>query len=375
MSNEGRWRHEGNAFEQPGADATRPVHAGDAPRADGPGAYGPVSGSQGSAGHGTSAYGSDHGRGAQGASAYGSDRTGGAQGASAYRGSEYTAGGAGAAPTYQPSYGGGSGGDLPPGDGGRTPRGGGFPWLAVILGVLAVAAAAVAVWFFLLRDSGNEEAATDDADVEVPSGESGSDSAPPTDEDPSGDETPSDDPTEEGTGPGDESDTDSQDESETDDGSEDDTGGAESPSDDDADGPGTPDDATLLEIGETHTLENGMEVTLDAVERDAECATSPGDPFTALTFTVVAHDDELVPAVPPLPGITVSTSEGDINAVDVLGCIDDSESLPPVVGPGEEATGTVLVPDPVEGSYDVIYQPVTNIVSGGETEALAWTID
>ncbi|MGC5627004.1 hypothetical protein ACPYO6_01980 [Georgenia sp. Z1344] len=358
MSNDSRWRREGNAFEQPDGDATRPIPA-DSAAAQGASRY---DAARGAGGYGAASQ--SGGASAPGAS--GSHAATGGEGASGYPSS-------GAAPTYAPSYGGGSGGggDYPPGDD-RPQRGGGFPWLAVILGVLAVAVAAAAVWFFLLRDgdeNGGEEPTPDDSGIEAPSGEAGSDGtdgeeessddeAPSDDEDETEDETDENSETESGPdseSPSDDADTDEDDESPSDDGS----GGA--------------DDATVLEIGETHTFDNGMEITLDEAERDAQCLTSPGTPHTALTFTVSAGEDEVVPTVPPLPGITLSTSEGDLSPTDGMGC-STGDSMPPVVDGGEEVTATIYVPEPSDDSFDVLFRPAAGIVTG-ESESLAWTID
>ncbi|MGO1173918.1 MAG: hypothetical protein ACTMKU_06410 [Actinomycetaceae bacterium] len=368
MTNDGRWRHEGNAFEQPGDDATRQMpaadqHASGAHAAGPQGGYGQP-GYDGAPSHGA---GPEHG----GARAYGassapvyapsSGRSSYDDGAG-YDGPGYGGGG----------YGGGSGDDLPPG-GGRGGRRGGFPWIGVIVAIIAVAAAAAAVWYFLLRDSGGEDGGDESATAgtsQTPE-ESTSDAAPPpTDPDePSGDdaEEGSEEESEQGTGTG------SGDEDATED-PEDGTDGSESPSDDDSEGQGGNDGETggvvELEIGDTHTLSNGAEITLDEVERDFECRIPTSDPLVALTFTVVGGD---TPTDTPRPGISLSTSEGDTGLLDGAGCLDD-EGLSPVVESGEEASGIVLIAAPTEDPFDLEFSPVLSGFTG-TPETLTWTID
>lgn len=343
MSNDGTWRPEGD-HGRPDADATRQVPASELPGA-----------------HGSHAAGGAAAGGAASTPPTYSPSTGGA---SAYSpGGGY--GGAGGAGYGGPGDGGY--GDEPPEDG----RSGRFPWVGVIVAVLAVAAAAVAVWYFLLRDTGSEEGTAE------PSGESSSESvsaAPPGEETRSEDEEsadPEESTSEDETATEDESaeadeaptsGTGEDPESPSEDGSDDATDGAEGPEV----------DATFLEIGETHTLSDGMEVTLDEAERGQSCVTSPGSDYTALTFTIVGGEGD-TPGVPPQPGVTLSVPGVDISPVDAIACAGD-DALPPVVESGEEVTGTVLVPEPDGGPFDVVFSPTSSIVSGG-SEDLAWTIE
>jgi hypothetical protein len=273
----------------------------------------------------------------------------------------------GAAPSYAPSYGGGGGDDgygggYPPSydaGGGRGSGGGMFPWLAVILGLVVVAAAAFAIWFFALRDSDEET------------------SNPPPDESTS-DETPSGETssgTEETSPAEPESENESESESESESGSDGTDpesptdGGSESPSDD-----SSPGDGIQLEIGESYELSNGVTITLEEVDTDDTCPAAFGQDIATATFTMEVPADAS-PADAPIGGLTLSTSEGPIDMFAGIGCHGSDEALPPVVMPGSEETGLVIIPAPTSGAYDLEYTPLLSGLTGGGSDTLRWTIE
>lgn len=349
MSDDGRWRPGGDGHENAGT-ANDP----------GGGGY-----QQGGAGYGQGADQYGPARGAQGSSPYvpggnDGDRT---RDMPAYAPSGDRPG-TDPAPTYTPSYaaGGGGGGGYPPSDPGEDDGGRrGFPWIAVIIGIIAVAAAAAAVWYFLLRDS----EPTDEATTPVESVTDETATAGP--EDPEATEESTTDATEEPT----EDDTTTEDPDEP---TEDDTSAPALP-EPPTDG-GEPDDAIEieLEIGETHTLPNGADITLDEVDRDYECALAVGQDLVALTFTVDAAGAS-IPTDTPVPGITLSTSEGDLGLLDGAGCLGGDEGLPPVVGAGDESTGLVLVEAPTQDAFDLEFRPVLSGLGGDSPGTLIWPVD
>jgi hypothetical protein len=58
-----------------------------------------------------------------------------------------------------------------------------------------------------------------------------------------------------------------------------------------------------------------------------------------------------------------------------IGCLGSDEALPPVVMPGSEETGLVIIPAPTSGAYDLEYTPLLSGLTGGGSDTLRWTIE
>lgn len=273
------------------------------------------------------------------------------------------------APGYRtgPDASGSDGGYVPPGsyggsdDGQGGGRGGGFPWLAALVGIVAVAGAAFAVWFFLLRDS---DAGT--TPQETPTIEAPSDDAAPPEPDPGETDEDTDEPAEPTEDESEPTNWETDAPTETDEPTD-----PEDPSAEDYTDDSTLDGAIELEIGQTHTMPNGGRITLDSVERGAECAALPGESLTLLTFTVEAGP---LPMDTPQPGITLRGPSGSANWLDSVDCVPQDQALTPLVTSMESATGVVAVVEPGDGEFPVTFTSALDALAGSSA-SLRWTID